>query len=448
MIFSAEILFIIAASAALLLLVLLFVTLLFGARRKHALESQQQRLAEAEAELQQANDQLESVQAEHAKFKETAQAKEHELSSKAQIAEMRAQEQLKHHEQLNQEIVKSQERLQKDFEALSSKVFEESRQKFESQSKKTLDSTLDPLKKEIESFRKEVDKTHKESLADRNSLKGQIMELHKQTQQIGHDAVQLAAALKGESKSQGNWGEMVLERLLEESGLEKGREYETQASYRDEDGRLKQPDVVIHLPENKDIVIDAKVSLVAYERFFNSESDEDKEVALKEHLQSLRNHFSGLSGKSYESLENVNSLDFVFMFVPVEPAYLLALQKDPSLFQQAYDKGVVMVSPTTLMVTLKTVASIWRYEKQNKNAQEIADSAGGLYDQFVLFVESLDDLGKKIDSTQKSYDDARKRLADGRGNVIRRVENLRKLGAKSRKQLPDSAKNLLDDPDK
>ena len=203
--------------------------------------------------------------------------------------------------------------------------------------------------------------------------------------------------------------------------------------------------MVLHLPENKSIVIDSKVSLVAYERFYNAENDQEKDTALKEHLQSVRTHFSGLSGKSYENLEQINTLDFVLMFVPVEPAYLLALQADPSLFQQAYDKGVVMVSPTTLMVTLKTVASIWRHEKQNRNSQEIAERAGGLYDQFVLFIESLDDLGKKIDLTQRSFETARKRLSDQKGDLVGRVEILKKLGAKAKKQMPDSTKQLLDD---
>ena len=445
--FSGDTALIILASIAFFFLVLFFVSLLTGIKRKHLLESSAEKLTDYEDQLQQANTELNTTKAEFSDYRDVAQSKEHELSQRAQIAEVRAQEQLKHHEQLNQEIVKSQEKLQKDFEALSSKVFEESRKKFENESKRTLDTTLDPLKKEIESFRKRVDETHQEELKGRSRLEGQIQELHKQTQQIGQDAVQLATALKGESKSQGNWGEMVLERLLEESGLEKGREYETQSSFRDEDGNLKQPDVIVHLPENKDIVIDAKVSLVAYERFYNAETDQEKELALKEHMQSLRTHFIGLSGKSYESLENINTLDFVFMFVPVEPAYSLAFQHDPGLFQQAYDKGVVVVSPTTLMATLKIVAGLWRNEKQNRNAQEIAEKAGGLYDQFVLFIDSLDDLGKKVDATQKSYETARKRLSDQKGDLVGRVEKLKKLGAKSKKQMPDSVKNLLEDSD-
>ncbi|MEQ8953365.1 MAG: DNA recombination protein RmuC [Porticoccaceae bacterium] len=393
-----------------------------------------QDLAIKETELAEARAQLDQ-----------ARRHEAELSSQLKVAEARTEEQLKYHQQLNDELKNAQTRLQKDFEALSNKLYEDSRKKFESDSQKTLSASLDPLKKEIEGFRKRIEDTHREDVAGRSRLEGQIKALHEQASQIGQDAVQLTNALKGESKSQGNWGEMVLERLLEDSGLEKGREYETQASHRDEDGRLKQPDVIIRLPEGKDIVIDSKVSLKAYESFYNAETEAQKEKALKEHINSLRNHFSGLSAKNYEALDSINSLDFVFMFVPIESAYTLALQADQSLFQAAYDRGVVIVSPTTLMATLRTVANIWRYEKQNRYAQQIADEGGKLYDQFVLLVESLDDVGKKIEATQSSYELARKRLSEGRGNLVGRVENLKKLGAKSKKNLPDSVKGLLED---
>jgi len=376
---------------------------------------------------------------------EQARLRESELSSRLNVAEARTEEQLKYHQQLNDELKNAQARLQKDFEALSNKLYEDSRKKFELDSQKTLATSLDPLKKEIEGFRKRIEDTHREDVAGRSRLEGQIKALHEQAAQIGQDAVQLTNALKGESKSQGNWGEMVLERLLEDSGLEKGREYETQASFKDEDGQRKQPDVIVRLPDQKDIVIDAKVSLKAYEAFYNSETNAQKEKALKEHVSSLRNHFAGLSAKNYEALDSINTLDFVFMFVPIESAYSLALQTDQNLFQNAYDKGVVIVSPTTLMATLRTVANIWRYEKQNRYAQQIADEGGKLYDQFVLLVESLDDVGRKIEATQTSYDQARKRLSEGRGNLVGRVENLKKLGAKSKKNLPDSVKGLLED---
>ena len=396
------------------LLILLVVCTAAGVRRKAGLNAVQDRLRETELKLQ--------------------------------VAEMRSEEQLRYYQELNQEIAQSREQLQKDFEVLSNRVFEETRKKFDRESKRTLDSSLEPLKQEIEFFRKRVNETHQEDLKDRNRLQGQIIELQKQARQIGQDAVQLATALKGESKSQGNWGEMVLERLLEESGLEKGREYETQTSYRDEDGRLKQPDVVIHLPDNKDIVVDSKVSLKAWDAFYNADTEAARAQALKDHMVSIKSHVTGLAAKSYQSLDNVHSLDFVFMFIPIEPAWMLALQKEPGLFQQAWNKGIVMVSTTTLMPTLRTVANIWRNEKQNRYAQQIADSAGGLYDQFALLVESLDDLGKRINAVQKSYDEARDRLHTGsRGSIVSRIDKLSKLGARSRKQLPDSVKQLLEE---
>ncbi len=396
------------------LLILLVVCTAAGVRRKAELNAVQDRLRETELKLQ--------------------------------VAEMRSEEQLRYYQELNQEIAQSREQLQKDFEVLSNRVFEETRKKFDRESKRTLDSSLEPLKQEIEFFRKRVNETHQEDLKDRNRLQGQIIELQKQARQIGQDAVQLATALKGESKSQGNWGEMVLERLLEESGLEKGREYETQASYRDEDGRLKQPGVVIHLPDNKDIVVDSKVSLKAWDAFYNADTEAARAQALKDHMVSIKSHVTGLAAKSYQSLDNVHSLDFVFMFIPIEPAWMLALQKEPGLFQQAWNKGIVMVSTTTLMPTLRTVANIWRNEKQNRYAQQIADSAGGLYDQFALLVESLDDLGKRINAVQKSYDEARDRLHTGsRGSIVSRIDKLSKLGARSRKQLPDTVKQLLEE---
>ncbi len=433
-------------SGVALLCVLAYVAVLQGRKSMHAeLAEHREHLAQKEQEIRDLVQRLDEAQSALQRNEAQAHAKELDLVSRLKVAEARAEEQLLHHERLNTELVKSQERLQKEFEALTSKIFEDSRKKFEDDSKKTLDLSLTPLKKEIEGFRKRVEESHREDIAGRNRLEGQIREMQQQAQQIGRDAVQLAAALKGDSKSQGGWGEMVLERLLEDSGLEKGREYETQGSYTDEEGGNKRPDVVIHLPDQKDIVVDAKVSLKAYETFFNAETETEQETALKEHRASIRNHINGLSGKDYEKLEGINTLDFVFMFVSVEPAYTLALQSDQSLFQYAYDKGVVIVSPTTLMATLRTVVNIWRYEKQNRYAQQIADEAGGLYDQFVLMVESLDDVGRKIAATQSSYEQVRRRLSEGRGNLVRRVDKLRTLGAKSKKALPASVKGLVED---
>jgi len=410
------------------LLILLVVCHVIGVRRKAELGTVQDRLAKTETEL------------------DTVQNRLAKTETELRDAKIRSEEQSRYYQKLQQETAHSREQLQKDFEVLSNRVFEESRKKFDRESKRTLDSSLEPLKQEIELFRKRVNETHEEDQRDRNRLQGQISELRKQARQIGQEAVQLATALKGESKTQGNWGEMVLERLLEDSGLERGREYEVQASYRDEEGRLKQPDIIIHLPDNKGIVVDAKVSLKAWEVFCNADTEVEQVQALRDHLTSIKSHINGLGRKSYQDLGNIRSLDFIFMFMPVEPAWMLALQKDPELFQQAWDKGIVVVSTTTLMATLRTIANIWRNEKQNRYAQQIADSAGGLHDQFVLLVESLDDLGNKINSAQKSYDQARDRLKTGtRGNIISRIDKLNKLGARSRKQLPDSVKPFLEE---
>ncbi|MGB2260677.1 MAG: DNA recombination protein RmuC, partial [Porticoccaceae bacterium] len=256
------------------------------------------------------------------------------------------------------------------------------------------------------------------------------------TLQISADAVSLANALRGDNKAQGNWGEFVLEKLLEDSGLTNGREYDTQVALKDESGKRRNPDVIVHLPEGRDIVIDAKVSLVDYERYFHAEDDDTKEQCLNQHLASLRAHIKGLSVKDYENLEGVNSLDFVLIFVPVESAFMLALDHDPEMMRDAYDRGIILVSPSTLMVTLRTIKNLWRYADQNRNAQLIADKAGALYDQFVLYVEALDEVGRHLDKSTEAWDTARKRLSTGRGNLVRRSEELKKLGAKTKKTLP------------
>ena len=273
---------------------------------------------------------------------------------------------------------------------------------------------------------------------------GQISELQKQTLQISADAVSLANALRGDNKAQGNWGEFVLEKLLEDSGLTKGREYDTQVALKDDSGKRKNPDVIVHLPEGRDIVIDAKVSLVDYERYFHAEDEDSKQQCLRQHLSSLRAHIKGLSGKDYESLEGVNSLDFVLIFVPVEAAFMLALDQDPDMMRDAYDRGIIVVSPSTLMVTLRTIKNLWRYADQNRNAQLIADKAGALYDQFVLYVEALDDVGRHLDRSKDAWDTARKRLSLGRGNLVRRTQELKKLGAKTKKSMPEDLDNQAD----
>ncbi|MFT5118648.1 MAG: DNA recombination protein RmuC [Kiritimatiellia bacterium] len=337
-----------------------------------------------------------------------------------------------------------------EFENLANRIFDNKQQQFDQQNAKTLSHSLDPLKIQITEFKQQVASAYEKENAERNKLIGKIDELQLQTQKIGADAVNLAMALKGDNKSQGNWGEVILERLLEESGLQKGREYDTQVSLVNDEGSRRNPDVIIYLPEDKQLVIDSKVSLLHYERYVNSDDEAESASALKSHVDSVRQHIKGLSRKNYESLKGIQTLDFVFIFMPIEAAFMLALQHEPALFREAYDKQIVLVSPTTLMATLRTVSNIWRYHKQHKNAELIATQAGGLYDQFALVLESLSELGGQLDKTQKTYQKIRDRLSDGRGNLIGRVEKLKKLGAKVKKSLPvdkhlDDESLLLDD---
>lgn len=323
-----------------------------------------------------------------------------------------------------------------EFENVANRIFDSKQKQFNAQNEKTLSYSLDPLKTQINEFKQQVATAYEKENAERNKLIGKIGELQLQTQKIGEDAVNLALALKGDNKSQGNWGEVILERLLEESGLQKGREYDTQVALKDDEGSRRNPDVIIYLPEDKQLVIDSKVSLTHYEQYVNSDDQAEKTVALKGHIDSVRQHIKGLSRKNYEDLKGIQTLDFVFIFMPIEAAFMLALQHEPALFKEAYDKQIILVSPTTLMATLRTVANIWRYHKQHKNAELIATQAGGLYDQFALVLESVDDLGKQLEKAQTTYQKTRNRLSGGRGDLIGRVEKLKKLGAKAKKTLP------------
>lgn len=328
--------------------------------------------------------------------------------------------------------------LGQEFENLANRIFDEKQSKFSQQSKEQLENSLSPLRRDIGEFRQQVSHVYEKENADRNKLAGQISELQKQTLQISADAVSLANALRGDNKQQGNWGEFVLEKLLEDAGLTNGREYETQVALKDQQGQRRNPDIIVHLPEGRDIIIDAKVSLSDYERYFQAEDEVTRQQCLTQHLNSLRNHIKGLSMKDYESLEGVNSLDFVLIFVPVESAFMLALDSDPDMMRVAYDRGIILVSPSTLMATLRTIKNLWRYADQNRNAQLIADKAGALYDQFVLYMDAMEDIGKHLDRSKEAWDTAQKRLSSGRGNLVRRAEELKKLGAKTKKSLPES----------
>lgn len=406
-------------------------------------ESLVEELGDRRQELAAAREKLEQLETTRRQLQE----RERELTeARGQVTELetRLGQERKQFEGQLEVLQEAKKQLGGEFENLANRIFESKQQQFSNSSKSLLETTLDPLKTQLTEFRRKVEDVYEKENAERNRLSGQIVELQNEARKIGQEAVGLAQALKGNTKSQGNWGEVILERLLEQSGLQKGREYDTQVRRTGADGERRAPDVIVHLPEDKDIIIDAKVSLVDYERYCNTEDADERKQYLAQHIQSLRNHIRGLSIKDYEQLEGVRALDFVFIFVPVEAAFMLALQEEPGLYNEAYNKHIILASPTTLLAILRTVENIWRYEKQNKNAERIAREAGGLHDQFVLLLESLDTLDNHIGKTREAFDTARKRLASGRGNVLRRVDKLRQLGAKTKKAI---GRDRLDEAD-
>ncbi|WKD51436.1 DNA recombination protein RmuC [Microbulbifer spongiae] len=431
------------ALAALVLLILLGIVIWLsraGSRRS---------LSRAEAALQVAEARLDSCRQREAQLDSEIEGLRAELADKlqqltrSQVLVEKGEAALVEQRQVMEQMRRA---LGEQFENLANRIFEEKQQSFMRRSEDSLRKSLNPLERQLGDFRKRVEHVYDRENAERNTLLGQIKALREQTQRIGDKTLDLTAALKGDRKFQGSWGEVVLERLLEESGLRKGWEYETQVSLTS-DGCRRQPDVIVRLPENKDLIIDAKVSLVGYERYNAAQTDEARAQALKQHVNALRNHISGLNKKAYERLEGVRTLDFVFIFLPIEAAYLLAMQAAPDLFRFAYDKQIVLVSPTSLMATLRTVENIWRYEKQNKNAEKIADEAGRLHDQFALVLESLDALGDRLRQAEDAYQQTYKRLASGRGNAVKRIDNLRKLGAKTRKQIAPELRERANAPE-
>lgn len=352
--------------------------------------------------------------------------------------EVRARESLRAAQEKIELMKAAREQMSAEFHNLANRIFEEKTERLMQTNKASLETTLNPLKTQLGDFRKKVEDIYDKETRDRVSLRVELEQLKNLNSQLSEDATNLTRALKGDKKIQGNWGEVVLERVLEQSGLRKGSEYETQVNLKSEDGTRRLPDVIIRLPDNKDVVVDSKVSLVDYEQFVNAESDSEKEAALTRHVRAIGNHISGLSLKAYEKLEGIRSLDFVLMFIPIESAFSAAYDASPEMFMRASDKQIVIVSPTTLLVTLRTIQTIWRYEHQNRNAEQIAAQAGGIFDQFALVIESLDEVGRNIDKAKESFEQTHKRISTGRGNLVRRVKLLEELGARNKKKLPAS----------
>ena len=375
------------------------------------------------------------------------------IRAEKETANIQLSRQSAEYDALFSELEKEKERFksfEKDFndkfENLANKILDEKSTKFTLQNKQNLAIILDPLQEKIKSFEKRVEDTHKESIVGHAALRQQIIGLKELNEQMSKEATNLTKALKGDSKIQGNWGELVLERVLEKSGLEKDREYFVQNSFTTEEGRRVLPDVVLHLPDNKKMIIDSKVSLVAYERFVNEEDDDLRVRFLREHITSLKKHIEQLGDKNYHMLYEIESPDFILLFVPIEPAFAVAINQENTLYNWAFEKNIVIVTPSTLLATLRTVDSMWTNEKQQQNALEIATQAGRLYDSFVNLTNDLLKVGSQLNTVKGSYDGAMKKLT-GQGNLINRVENLKKMGAKANKHIEQKLLKRADNED-
>jgi len=363
------------------------------------------------------------------------QAVEH---ARLQTAEMTTRLELERQQSAEKQalLLEAKEQLTQQFKVVAGEIFDERGRQFKEVNREELSQLLTPLRQQLDGFRQKVDDVHVTDVRERATLRQELEQLRGLNQQMSEDARQLTRALKGDRKVQGNWGELVLERLLEQSGLRCGVEYEVQGSFRDADNRLLRPDVIIHLPEGKDIIVDSKVSLSSYERSCREDDPEQRQQCLKQHVQAVRQHVLGLSEKHYANLKGVRSLDFVVMFMPIEAALVVALQQDGELFNEAFDRHVVMVSPTTLLATLRTIENIWRFERQNQNAQAIADKAGAIYDKLRGFVEEMEKLGTQLDTVGHTYTAAMNKLSQGRGNLISQASRFVDLGVKVKKTLP------------
>ncbi len=396
----------------------------------NALDKEKSILAEKYSDSQKTNKKLETELG-------TERSKSEQMGNriaKAEVEYRNLQEKL---DTQKREMEELQKKFTTEFENIANKILKQNSQEFTSVNEKKIGDILMPLKEKIQIFEKKVEDTYQKGLKDQTDLKAELKKLYEINYKISEEANNLTRALKSDTKKQGNWGELVLSRVLERSGLVEGAEYETQTSTRNNEGNIIRPDVVVKLPDNKHIIIDSKVSLTAYEAFVNSDDDSSKEKFLKQHITSIKNHVKELSEKSYQNAEMFDTPDFVLMFMPLESAFSTAIQTDNSLFGFAWDKKIVIVSPTTLLATLRTISSIWKHEKQTRNALEIAKQGGALYDKFHGLVTDMEKLGNQLNTVRKTYNDAHGKLTEGKGNLIGHVEKLKKLGAKATKSLPD-----------
>ena len=357
------------------------------------------------------------------------------LESKCEAQEKRTQALLDAHQEKIADMNAAEQRLQTQFENLANKIFDEKQQRYTQQAKTNIESVLAPFKNQLDAFKQQIADQHIREGQERASLKTEILGLKALNQKITEEAAALTNALKGDNKQQGNWGEVVLERILKESGLREGHEFETQVNIASEQGKRQLPDVVVHLPNDKDVVIDSKVSLTAYERYYNCKDEVEKASYLKQHVTSIKSHVKGLGSKDYQSLKGLKTLDYVLLFIPIESAFMLAIEEEPDLITMALNKNIMLVSPTNLLVALRTINNIWQYEYQNQNAQRIAEQAAKLYDKFVGFINDMEKIGKAIEGANSTYEQAMNKLSKGRGNIIRQIESFKTLGVQPNKKL-------------
>lgn len=432
-----------------------------GAGRRRLADAQALAAAQADAaragleeRIRGLDAQLAGLRSQHEQALEAARELGQADGDKAvRIAELQTQldaaarQQAENEARLKALVDDTEKRFTAAFEALAGRILEEKTTKFTATNHSKLAELLEPLRERLKEFQKKIEDTHLSDVRERGSLKEQLNYLKELNQRISQDAQNLTTALKGETKTQGTWGEFILERALEDSGLIKGREYDVQDSRQNEAGERQQPDVVIRLPEDRRIVIDSKVSLLAFERHASAATDEDRAAALRDHLLSVRTHIRTLSEKNYPALYGFGSLDFTLLFIPVEPAFLLAVQADPDLYGMAWKKNIVLVSPTTLLATLRVVDSVWRLERQNRNVMKIAEQAGRMHDAFVAFVGDLEKVSRNMQTAGKSLDDAIRKLHTGRGNLVKRALDIKVLGAKAGKELPANLVALNEEVD-